>query len=242
MEKSAAAASRKGVGAASKSPEAAVRLLAGEETRARALEKKRSGDSSHDWGKSGAVGVHGGGGTAAAAAAAERATADTAAVGSRTGAVRAAGAAEAQQRGAAGAGAGAAAASAVEQGTEDVVFDKDLTVVLELQGDEPVLALELMRAVRVLCEGLVACRATGTMTFEVTMSHIKEKERLLDSFKIGQMAVLAKALCNDELVVSFLNLPAYITDSEIIRKLDSWGMTAASAIRRRMCPGTRIVS
>lgn len=51
---------------------------------------------------------------------------------------------------------------------------------------------------------------------------------------------MAKGLCNDELVVSFLNLPAYITDAEIIGKLDSWGVGAASPIRRRMWPGTKI--
>lgn len=212
---------------------------------------------------SGAAGARGSGGAvtgtsaaaqAAATAAAEQrpvatavgpamtagATAEKAATRSGDGAARATVEMEAQQRRAAGAEAKAAAAPAAEQGAESASFDKDLTVVLELQGDEPVSALELMRAVRGLCGGLVACRATGARTFEVTMSHTKGKERLLDGFKIGQTAVLAKALCNDELVVSFLNLPAYITDEEIFKKLDSWGVTAASAIRRRMWPGTRI--
>lgn len=103
------------------------------------------------------------------------------------------------------------------------IYDRDLTVALELQGSEPVSAIELMRAVRGLCGGLVACRVNGIKTFEVTVSHVKCKDRILDGFKIGNTKVLAKALCNDELVVSFLNLPAYISDSDIIKKIRELG-------------------
>ena len=119
-------------------------------------------------------------------------------------------------------------------------YDKDLTVILELQGTIPVSAMELMRAVRALCGGLVACRATGQRAYEVTLSHIKGKERILDGFKIGETVIHAKGLHNDELVVSFLNLPAYITDEEILAKLESWGVGAVSPIRRRMWPGTKV--
>lgn len=46
-----------------------------------------------------------------------------------------------------------------------------------------------MKAVRGLCGGLVACQATGMKTFEVTMSHIKGINRMLDGFKIGNSKV-----------------------------------------------------
>lgn len=141
---------------------------------------------------------------------------------------------------AAGTAAAAAMSTQVELGQQQQVYDKELTVVLELQGTAPVSAMEIMRAVRALCGGLVACRATGQRSFEVTLTHVKGKERLLDGFKVGETVVHAKGLCNDELVVSFLNLPAYITDEEILTKLDSWGVGAASPIRRRMWPGTRV--
>ena len=128
----------------------------------------------------------------------------------------------------------------VKEKLEEVHYDKEKTVILEVQGQGQVSALELMRAVRGLCGGIIACRATGAKTYEVTMSHIKGKERLLDGFKINDVAIHGKGLCNDELVVSFLNLPAYITDEEILKKLDGWGVAAASPIRRRMWPGTKI--
>lgn len=56
----------------------------------------------------------------------------------------------------------------------------------------------------------MACRATGERSYEVTMSHIKGKERLMDGSKIGDVRVMGKDLCNDEVVVSFLHLPANI--------------------------------
>jgi hypothetical protein len=50
-----------------------------------------------------------------------------------------------------------------------------------------------------------------------------------------------KELGNDELVVSFLNLPAYITDGELHEKLQGWKVKATTPIKKWMCPGTDIV-
>lgn len=123
---------------------------------------------------------------------------------------------------------------------EKSMYNRDLTVSIELIGDEKVNTTELMKCTRELCGGLVACRHTGTNKYELTMSHPKGKERLLEGFKIGNTRVMAKELTNDELVVSFLGLPAYTTDVEILGKLHGWGVSATSPIRRRMWPGTRI--
>ncbi len=41
-------------------------------------------------------------------------------------------------------------------------------------------------------------------------------------------------------MVSFLGLPTYIQDEEILRKLSDWGVNAASRVKRRMWPGTDI--
>lgn len=46
------------------------------------------------------------------------------------------------------------------------------------------------------------------------MSTAKDKAKLLDGFTIGDTSVLAKPLANDKLVVSFMNLPAYISEGE----------------------------
>lgn len=98
------------------------------------------------------------------------------------------------------------AAAPGEPGGQQASYDKDLKVVLELQGTAPVSTMELLRALRGLCSGLVACRATGQRAYKVTMNHAKGKERLLDGFKMGDTSVHAKGLCNDQFVVYSLNL------------------------------------
>ena len=37
-----------------------------------------------------------------------------------------------------------------------------------------------------------------------------------------------------------MELPAYTTDNDVILKLQGWGVSAASPIKRRMWPGTNI--
>jgi len=72
------------------------------------------------------------------------------------------------------------------------------------------------------------------------MNHIKGKERLIGGFKIRNCKILAKDLCNDELVVLFMNLPVYITDEDICDKLKGLGVKATTPIKRRKWPGTEI--
>ena len=54
------------------------------------------------------------------------------------------------------------------------------------------------------------------------------------------MVSKSKTLSN-EIVVSFLNLPPYITDAEIRQKLSTWGMRVISPIKRKIWPGTDVV-
>ena len=62
----------------------------------------------------------------------------------------------------------------------------------------------------------------------------------MDAFKIRGSRVMEKELTNDETVVSFLELPAYTSDRDIIGKLQGWGVSAVSPVKRRMWPGTKI--
>ena len=121
-----------------------------------------------------------------------------------------------------------------------VSFQKNLTVNIELLGNVRIPTIDVIQSARLLCGGLLACRSIGERKYELTMSNVKGKERLLEGFKIGETTVVASELSNDEMVVSFLNLPAYVDDEEILMKLSGWGVQAVSPIRRRMWPGTRI--
>lgn len=67
----------------------------------------------------------------------------------------------------------------------------------------------------------------------MTLSEIKGKERILQGFQVGEIGVDVTDLCNNEVMVSFLKLPAYITDYEIKSKLQLWGVTQVTPIKRR---------
>lgn len=62
----------------------------------------------------------------------------------------------------------------------------------------------------------------------------------MDGLRLKRSIICAKELVNDELVVSFLALPTYIEDGEILEKLAAWGVSAVSPVKRRMWPGTDI--
>lgn len=81
--------------------------------------------------------------------------------------------------------------------------EKENIVQVEIEGDDKISTLELMKNIQMLCGGLLACTFIAKKK-EVTMSNQVAKRSLLDGFKIGTTKVLAK----DVLVVSFLNLPA----------------------------------
>ncbi|KAG7509508.1 hypothetical protein JOB18_046241 [Solea senegalensis] len=117
-------------------------------------------------------------------------------------------------------------------------YEKELTLQIELTGAEKVTIMELLKCVRGLF--FIACRCIGMDKYKITMTNAVGKSRLLDGFKIGTTIVMAKELNNDELVVSFLTLPTYISDQEIIDKLHGWGVSAISPIKRRTWPGTNI--
>lgn len=76
--------------------------------------------------------------------------------------------------------------------------------------------------------------------YELTMKDENGKEKLMDGLKIGENIILSKELSKNDLVVSFMALPAYITDDEILTKLMIWGVSAVSPIKRRVWPGTDI--
>lgn len=109
-----------------------------------------------------------------------------------------------------------------------------------MNGEEAVTTMALIKAIRLMSGGIMACRATGTKTYKVTMSSEEGKEKLMDGFKIGDTSVQGKSIANYEMVVSFLNRPAYIADGDILEKLEIWGVRAISSIRRRMWPGTKV--
>lgn len=115
---------------------------------------------------------------------------------------------------------------------------RDLTVKVTVEGEERVPVMQLIRSIRMLFGGILGCRQTAPKSYEVAMSNETAKNKLMDGFRINNTQVTAKPLISDEMLVSFLNLPLYTEDAEILEKLMAWGVSPASAIKRRTRPGT----
>ena len=119
-------------------------------------------------------------------------------------------------------------------------FEKKLTVAVEIIGEENVSMMELLKEIKKICGVVIGCRFKGQKKYEITMEKVDGKEKLLDGLKIKDNLVFVKEMVNNELVVSFLNLPTYVPDEVILVKLHEWGVKAVSPIKRRMWPGTDI--
>lgn len=119
-------------------------------------------------------------------------------------------------------------------------YEKNLTVAVEIMGEEKITMMEVLRGIKEVCGLVCGCRVKDDKRYEVTLSSTRGKEKLMDGFKIRSCRIMAKDLSLDEMVVSFLNLPVYITDEDIIERLRACGVSAISPVKRRYWPGTDI--
>lgn len=95
------------------------------------------------------------------------------------------------------------------------LYRKDLTVCVEMIGEDRITMMELLRGIKEVCGNVTGCRFKTPTKYEVTMNKEEGKTRLMDGFKIRNTRIMARDLGNDELVVSFMNLPVYTADVEI---------------------------
>lgn len=121
------------------------------------------------------------------------------------------------------------------------IYEKKLTVEVDIEREDRVTMMELLRQVKEECGAVIGCRYKTPRKYELTMHDVNGKDKLMDGIKINNNRIMARELNNDELVVSFLALPTYIEDEEILQKLREWGVNAVSSIKRRVWPGTDIV-
>ena len=123
---------------------------------------------------------------------------------------------------------------------EKPIFEKRLTLVVEIEGTDRITMMELLRKVKEECGEVIGCRFKNPKSYELTMKTEEGKAKMMDGLRIQNNTVMAREINNDEMVVSFINLPTYIDDETILSKLRDWGVIPVSRIRRRMWPGTDI--
>lgn len=103
---------------------------------------------------------------------------------------------------------------------ESVLYGKELTVEVEVDGTANVSMMDLLKEVKKECGIVMGCRVRGDRIFELTMKDESAKAKLMDGLRVKNAAVHAKDIINNEMVVSFINLPVYIEDLKILSKLE----------------------
>ncbi len=66
--------------------------------------------------------------------------------------------------------------------------------------------------------------------FKMTMESEMDCDALLNGIMINGQECEIRKLCATERMVSFLSLPSYIEDEEIIQKLMNWGVSIRSDV------------
>lgn len=125
---------------------------------------------------------------------------------------------------------------------EKRIYLKEATVIVEIGQVKEVRAMDIIKAVteRIGDGRILAVRPKQTKEYEVTLEREEDAELLTEGLSIQGINCEVKRLQNRDYVVSFMYLPVYIADKDILNKLESWGVCPLSKIKRRVYPGTEI--
>lgn len=121
-------------------------------------------------------------------------------------------------------------------------YFKENTMILVTEQLTGETAVDILKAVlKIVGRGnLLALRPRQAREYELTMADKKSTEALMDGVEIDGVHCEVKPLGNNDIVVSFLHLLAYLPDEDIRDKLQGWGVVPLQQIRRRYYLGTDI--
>lgn len=121
-------------------------------------------------------------------------------------------------------------------------YTKEATVVVDLAEVHDGKAEDIIKALKAKMDvtSILAVRPKMSKEYEITLEKEEDIEKLDEGLMIKGKLCEIRRLNNKEVVVSFMHLPAYLDDGEILRKLEGWGVTPISQIRRRFYTGTHI--
>ncbi|XP_016110940.1 uncharacterized protein [Sinocyclocheilus grahami] len=119
---------------------------------------------------------------------------------------------------------------------------KEATVIVNVENVIEVRAEDIIKAVSKQCGHgqILALRPRQGTEYELTMEKEETCDKLTDGLIIKGVNCEVKNLQNRDYVVSFMHLPVYLDDNEILGKLEGWGVNPISKIKRRCYPGTDI--
>lgn len=121
-------------------------------------------------------------------------------------------------------------------------YKKETTLTMNVKNPEQLTVMMIIKAIedKIGIGKLYGLRKKTDYEYELTLEKETDCENLMDGILInGQICELRK-LCATERMVSFLHLPNYINDDDILQKLTSWGVTPILPLRRRYYPATTV--
>lgn len=128
-----------------------------------------------------------------------------------------------------------------EWGDDTREFGKDCTIILNVGDNQRVKATDVIRELddKYGRGSVYACVPKAADCYEVTFANKNIAEKVTTGVTIADKQCDCDLLYSDIMVVSFMHLPAYITDAEIKLKLASYGIALKGKIKRRYYRGTR---
>ncbi|KAL0151795.1 hypothetical protein M9458_052946 [Cirrhinus mrigala] len=119
---------------------------------------------------------------------------------------------------------------------------KEATVIVNVENVIEVRVEDIIKAVTEQCGHgkILALRPRQGKEYELTMEKEETCDKLIDGLRIKGVDCEVKNLQNRDYVVSFMHLPVYLDDKEILEKLEGWGVDPISKMKRRRYPGTDI--
>lgn len=122
------------------------------------------------------------------------------------------------------------------------LYRKEATITIDVSETRDGNAESIIKAItkKIGVKGILAVRPKQQKQYEVTMESEECCDELLNGLDINGQICEVKKLEDREYVVSFMHIPVYLKDNDIITKLEGWGVIPVSTVKRRCYPGTDI--
>ena len=122
-------------------------------------------------------------------------------------------------------------------------FVKELTLIVDVADNRRVSATSVIEEAEAICGdgNILAVVPRSGNLYEITVKHKQNSDDLSNMpFQVAGIRYKCHAVYATERVVSFLHLPAFIPDEDILEKLQGYGVEIMSSIKRRYYPGTTV--
>ena len=121
-------------------------------------------------------------------------------------------------------------------------YSKDCTVRIEGIQTDSVKAITVIESVEKITglNTVLAVVENDAVSYDVTLNSKEDATKLVQGVEIESTDYNCSLLFSDTTVVSFMKLPSFIEDKEIINRLVSKGIKIVSPIYRRAIPGTQV--